>query len=207
MTCLHNDINAYTLLGFSLEFKQGICKYWVNNYSEDLEIEKQITLINEAFESWNELLKKHNRRFEPGLTKDESCVQIFFIGGKANLKPIDKYKHIMLDPNLVGFHVPNTGIIYLNDNIDFINVVDLKLSLIHEIGHALGVGHSTVPNEIMHFEYNPENVFTKDTINALRRIYSKNSLGTSLLNLTIWEAIGVITVLVLTYKIITNAIN
>lgn len=205
MSCIHSGIEKYTLLDSKVIFIDKTCFYHVNNYILDVPKDVQNIWIDESFNEWNEHLHRYGYSFKRTEDKFKATLQIWFVGGETKILPTDEYKYLMNDPGMVGFYVVGKGLLYINDDLDFKDDINLKVVLIHEIGHALGIGHTIISNDYMYPKYQPGNYFTSDTLAAIRKIYAPNTVKNSLLNLTVWEIIGVITVLFLTYKLLTNA--
>lgn len=176
MPCIHKDVDKYSLLDtFKLPFdKNGDIYYFINNFGSDLEPKRQIELIDNAFQRWNYHLSRFGYSFKRTEEKEKAFIQIYFVAGKTGSRPEPQYEVILLDKNMIAFCIPDTGIIYINDDIDFSNEIDLAISLEHEIGHSQGIGHTNERNDIMFPDYIPENEITIDTVKALNKLYNKS---------------------------------
>ncbi len=69
------------------------------------------------------------------------------------------------------------GDIHLDDSEDWINTIDLATVLLHEIGHAIGLGHSTVVGSVMFATYTAPNFrLSDDDIAGIQSIYGAPSI-------------------------------
>lgn len=69
---------------------------------------------------------------------------------------------------------PLAGDLHLDADEDWANPtsVDLYSVILHELGHALGLGHSGDPNSVMYAFYRPATQLTKDDILSLQQLYA-----------------------------------
>lgn len=69
---------------------------------------------------------------------------------------------------------PLAGDLHLDADEDWANptAVDLYSVILHELGHALGLGHSGDPNSVMYAFYRPATQLTKDDILSLQQLYA-----------------------------------
>lgn len=59
-------------------------------------------------------------------------------------------------------------------NIANLNPTQLAVSIAHEIGHTLGIGHSADPNSIMSYDHNESEIrLGQDDVNALNYLYPR----------------------------------
>ena len=83
---------------------------------------------------------------------------------------------------------PLSGDLHFNDRFDFVvgsgnaasDRFDLETTALHELGHSLGLGHSTVPTAVM-YAYAPvvgtKRVLEPDDIAGIRALYPANAAG------------------------------
>lgn len=172
--CIHeNLVQRYSILGplQKLPFNnEGKLYYYVNNFTEQLSKEKQIELIESAFNTWNYYLLEYNYSFERTEFKEQAYLQLWFIGGKTNKNASPPYEDIIDDPDLLAFYINKN--IYISDLINWNSgEYDLKIAVEHEIGHAQQIGHTLYIKDTMYPKYIKDNTITGDTINALKYIY------------------------------------
>lgn len=69
---------------------------------------------------------------------------------------------------------PLAGDLHLDADEDWANPtsVDLYSVILHELGHALGLGHSGDPNSVMYAFYRPATQLTRDDILSLQQLYA-----------------------------------
>ena len=69
------------------------------------------------------------------------------------------------------------GDIHIDNNNDWVNSIDLATVLLHEIGHTLGLDHSTVTGSIMFATYSGANFnLSADDIAGIQSIYGAPSI-------------------------------
>lgn len=180
MACRHSQRKFTLLEGKKVEFNSnGICYYYINNYSPLISFQKQRKEIDDAFEKWNSVLYLYNKKFIYTDIKESAYMQIYFIGHQTKFYPTEPHLKDTLinDPDLVAYSVEDCGKIYIVDAIKFDDdVIDLATSIAHEIGHALTIGHATKEDDIMYFRYIHGNVITSDSINAINSLYGNKSI-------------------------------
>jgi len=178
MACIHDHIERLHVEKFSLLKKKldfgisGIQYYYINNYTKDILKTDSFEYINKAFSDWNAELEKYNFSFKRTEIKADAYVQIYFVGGDSGLMPDEPYHVIMDDADMIAFLQPNTGNIWINDNIDWSKDISLTYSLGHEIGHLLGMAHTKDnPKDLMNPSYEEGNKITKDSRDALAELF------------------------------------
>ena len=77
---------------------------------------------------------------------------------------------------------PIAGDVHLDDDEEWVigpdlsvRSVDLFSVSLHELGHALGLGHSDVPGSVMYPYYRRATALTQEDTNAIRRLYAAAS--------------------------------
>jgi hypothetical protein len=202
MGCVHKSVDKFSLLGSKrLPFDEdGNLYYFINNYSTHRGEEVQKQLIVSAFIEWNYELFDYNKTFLLTEIKEKAFIQITFVGGSSKIELPNDLKPVLEDAGVIAFCPTGTGNLYINDNIDWSdNTVDLKYSLIHEIGHSLGIAHTNNKDDIMYSEYIAGNRITKDTINAIKQLYTKPNYYINHLSLLDIAFIVVILYLIYTF--------
>lgn len=209
MKCIHAEIERFVLLPtMQIPWREdGSLLYFVQNMSTKLAWAYQRTEIDAAFARWNYHLEKHNKEFCRTEHPEEAFVVICFVGGDTGLEPPLDYRLVMLQKEIVAFWAEQTGNIYIKDNMpwgDKADELSLTIAIEHEIGHLLGIGHTTASKlDIMYFQYDVNNRITQDTIRALDRIFNKRYLP-RILDLALWEVLFILLLLYILYTIISE---
>ena len=159
--------------------------YWhvdESNLTSDIDKFKVIFRLQLAFAEWQSYIAA---KLVPTNDISEAAIVIrFMTEGSANLpEPFG-------EGTLAYAYFPSgtsNGIfsdIYFNDGVNWqeshsSNGVNLGKVATHEIGHALGVGHSDERDDIMFFAYQPndEIVFFPETVGAVRGLYNTADVG------------------------------
>lgn len=204
MACIHSKTENYSLLEkMPLPWdSNGELFYYVHNFTTKLSDEEQGNEINAAFDDWNYHLYRFRKSIKRTADPVKAFVHIWFVGGDTGELPIDQYRHIMADPDMIAFWCSGTGLIYINDAVDY-KEISLAAALTHEFGHTQGIAHTDQPKDIMYAAYIPGNHITQDTINAINRIYS-NTIIRRLYQTSIVDLLAISLILYIIYKITNN---
>lgn len=160
--------------------EEGVLYWSINNFTPDMEKYEVILAVQKAFDVWNKVL--HPIRFESIKEWQKAHIRISFaskdhdgfFNGHYPLKCPVKFDGeggvlahaYFADPEL-----------HMDEDEDWTGVegsggVHLLTVLIHEIGHNLNIGHSSVKAAIMYPEYNgPKTELHPDDIAAVYRLY------------------------------------
>lgn len=198
--CLHvNVVQKYSILsgGKKLPFdKEGKLYYYINNYTQKLSPEYQVSAIEAAFETWNYELFDYDCRFVRTNYKEQAYLNVWFVGGDTGVMPDKPYEDILADPDLIAFCVNNK--LWISDLIDWNDgSIDLRVSVEHEIGHSQKIGHTNYDKDIMYPEYIPGNYITGDTKSAIKVIYSSKGYTSIKYYLQIFALLAVLYLLYL----------
>ena len=158
------DFHAHPRYPFRL-----IARWHVINTTDDMELHHQIGTFHDAFAEINYHLSKLGKQLVPTADPEKADIKISFHTGTDH--PIKKFPK-----GVLAYALP--GHVYVNDNyywslLKKMNTKSLKYTLIHEILHILGVGHTKAEGDIMEPEYNPDNTITKDTLKVLHKRYDE----------------------------------
>ncbi|XP_028393952.1 interstitial collagenase-like isoform X2 [Dendronephthya gigantea] len=150
-------------------------KYAIKKYSSHSRLTKQQqdNIAAQAFQLWKDSVPQLN--FTPS-DPDVADIKIRFEKGNH-----DDCNQDFDGPGRILAHAyyPQKGQIHLDDDEPFTdqrgNGKSLYLVLVHEIGHALGLGHSFVHGAMMHPVYHENNsggILHEDDINGMRKLYA-----------------------------------
>jgi hypothetical protein len=157
--------------------------YYINNNSTHLTASQRSSIISAAFQTWaaaacftfTEVSSPTNADFKlswhVGNHGDGSDNAFDGVGGVL--------AHAYYPPPLGGSYA---GQIHFDDAENWtadLSGISLLSVAIHEIGHALGLEHSSVSTAIMYRYYNGGTTLTQDDINGIQALYYPPSSGTS----------------------------
>ena len=136
--------------------------------------------INKAFKEWGDAL---GIQFIESQNENDGNVFIKILFKEYNNNEIQEYRNqcgCLGEP--LGATPPNSNTIVFNSkanwdgNISNSNCepISLRLGVLHELGHVLGLGHSSIPNDIMFGSYSSQSGLTENDKNR-----AKNLLGFS----------------------------
>ncbi|XP_028394223.1 metalloendoproteinase 4-MMP-like [Dendronephthya gigantea] len=148
-------------------------KYAIEKYSSSgLTVQQQNDIAAEAFQLWEDSVPQLD--FTQS-SESEAHIKIRFEKGSHGCAQDFDGK----DGIIAHAYLPEDGRIHLDDAEPFTvqsdKDVSLKLVLVHEIGHALGLGHSFVKGAMMHPVYREntsEGTLHEDDINGMRMLYA-----------------------------------
>lgn len=176
MSCAHTPVERYSLLETPLlPFNEyGNLYYFINNYSDKMPMDAQKAMITAAFDEWNYELNAYEKRFIYTENADLAYLKISFVGGNSKIQLPKEIVSVLDDVNVLAFHHTGTGNIYVSDNNDWADKsIDLRYSIIHEIGHAIGLAHTSRHDDIMYSMYIKYNKITSDTRDGIKKIFNK----------------------------------
>lgn len=140
----------------------------------------QVAIAEKAFETWSNASKLNFR-----MTNTQADIVISnrrgvhrFVGRRQEVCPnlLDGRGHVLAHAFFPNSN--NTPVeIHMDDDEDWkyngIGRTDFLGVLIHEIGHTLGIEHSTDKNSIMYAYYNGYRVLNSDDITAIQSLYGR----------------------------------
>lgn len=118
-------------------------------------IQEQESLVKEA-DALNTMAKELNR------TTDSFNTEI-----KTLNQTVSSFNDVIKSKPEEGLYVPNEKKIYI---FFYSNDVELRRTIIHELGHALGLSHVANPDALMYFRTTDKLEPTTDDINELSKI-------------------------------------
>ena len=149
------------------------------NATPDLMGERQREILQQAFATWSEVTPlKFTEAI--GLTPAEFLIA-WVIGDHGDGFPFDGPGHVLAHAFFPPPVNPSPGIagdVHFDDAETWMDGdaggIDLLSVAIHELGHALGLRHSTDPNAIMFPTYSgPRHELGEDDIAGIQSIYGK----------------------------------
>lgn len=145
--------------------------------SSDMEKYKIIFAFSKAFDYWQPLLGNIVIESTGDITKAQVVIR-FMVNGNAALPEAFEEGVLAYTYAPNGESLGRNSDMYFNDSYKWNDILTLDgillfLVVVHEFGHALGAGHSTVTNDIMGPYYNPNAgvFFSKDTLRWVYNTY------------------------------------
>jgi hypothetical protein len=97
----------------------------------------------------------------------------FFAGDHGDGYPFDGKGRMLAHSFYPIVAEPIAGDVHLNEDETWSDPEKLYTVLLHEIGHALGIGHSDRPGAVMYPYFDTFTELQADDIKALQRIYAR----------------------------------
>ncbi|XP_028394280.1 matrilysin-like [Dendronephthya gigantea] len=157
---------------------KNILTYKILSFDDDLTHEVQREEIAKAFKFWTDASELTVSEVQGTTTADINIE--FVVGSHSDSVPFD-------GPGFVVAHAfyPEDGRIHFDRDEKFTtgqatSEVNLLSVAAHEIGHALGLGHSTDSKSIMRAQYQPYSTdlaLSQDDIDGITYLYPSNNAG------------------------------
>ena len=171
---------AYTRFGDPLPVDEnGELRWHMVNWGTDMDPYHQIGLLSNVFQKWNRYLAAFD--FVSTAKDDYKWSIMWSLDDKIHMPDgtiIDSPFSFNNNPDILAVQFPSPNLVcVINDNYDYSldkpgpNVHNLAKVLLHEIGHGLRLGHTTVKGDIMWDRYDPDAKITEDTINGLYELH------------------------------------
>lgn len=184
---LSGDAQAFTLITTNPQQKGWPTKeinLLVNTANCPIDV---IPLINEAAAIWNNIAQSHIKVSYGGLTNSTAFANPTTIYCETNFNAVTG-AHENYVPGAASVHTTNgvisEGIMYLNAssgdaNIKKFDQSSLVIILAHEIGHLLGLGHSSDSNALMYYDGSYRTVLSvsQDDIDGISYLYPSNEFS------------------------------
>lgn len=156
-------------------------KWHISSFTPDMQKYKVILAFSYAFQVWQRYLDPI--KVESTSKPEEANIIINFASNSDNRLPVQFEQGVLA---YAYAPVNNKTDMWFNEEYDWGSMhsndkIDLKKVAVHEIGHALNIGHTEVEQDIMYPTYNPTNDIniTTDSIQAIQYLYGalKRSIG------------------------------
>lgn len=167
---------AYTLPG--CRYDRTSLTYAFYNYTFDLPVMTQRRIIARAFESWARVSSL--RFYETARSRGENFKLSWQTGAHGDETvfrgPGNILAHAYFPPPCGG---RNAGTLHFDDaerwtENGFFGGVSLQQVALHEIGHLLGLAHSSDPKSVMYAYYNPASYrLSQDDIAGVNALYGR----------------------------------
>ncbi len=159
------------------KWSQTELSYYFINDTERLGVEEQRQLIREAFDTWAAVSPL---TFIETADRDSADMEIgWATGNHGDGDAFDGPGGVLAHATFPNPYTRSSVYLHFDDDERWLNSesrdVDLKTVAIHEIGHALGLGHSRDPNAIMFASYQgADRTLGEDDIRGIQALYGVN---------------------------------
>ena len=171
--------------------------YYIANFSPDLNERTQRQVISQAFQAWADVANLNFR--EVGRAQDADMVLGFGVGSHCDLYSIIgqpcPFSSDFNAPGNVLAHCyypegpdARSGDCHFDENENWVGTEDTRRTVvrfldtvIHEIGHGLGIAHSDIKAAIMYPSYDSNDVkirLSQDDIGAIQELYGARNGNT-----------------------------
>jgi len=170
----------YVLLG--TKWHKSDITYKFNSFTSDLSQAQQRKTIAAALKKWSDIVplnfkEKYSGRVEMDL--------LFSRGRHSSCGPFDGQGGVLAHAFQPGYS-PINGDVHFDDSeyftVNSYRGTNLEQVAVHELGHAIGLGHSRDINAIMYPTYRgykPSYSLGSDDIIGAQQLYGKRTAGTS----------------------------
>ena len=160
-------------------FRSGPIKVYLNNSICPIDLEP---IVKDALAVWNVVPASRLWLEYAGLTTATSSTGHLLIQCSANVGDNDS------TVGIGGANYPDgpieNGWIYMNASTGQANIANFSRNIVvtamaHELGHALGFGHSADSTAIMYYAVGPRDpiLLTQDDIDGVNFLYNRDELG------------------------------
>lgn len=170
-----------------IPYHDGKISWHIVNFSVDLPEHEQIMIFQDVFNHFNYQLWPLRHASTEDI--DDAYFRIAFVEKDLIVKNYLRKELFQcpydfnINPGTLAVAYPRQGSkydgwIFVNEEymwsvIHATGKFSLQKVLIHEVAHAFGLGHTEKKNDIMAPVYDPRNAWTKDSIQGLNEIYSR----------------------------------
>ncbi|XP_045674059.1 matrilysin [Phyllostomus hastatus] len=176
--CGMPDVAAYSLFPDSPKWTSKVVTYRIMSYTRDLPPFKVNQLVAKAFELWSKEIPLNFRRIRLG-TAD---IMIGFARGAHG----DAYPFDGPGNTLAHAFAPGPGLggdAHFDEDERWTDGSSIGINFLyaatHELGHSLGLGHSSDPNAVMYPTYENRDSedfrLSQDDIEGIQKLYGERS--------------------------------
>uniref|UniRef100_A0ACB8FH16 Uncharacterized protein n=1 Tax=Sphaerodactylus townsendi TaxID=933632 RepID=A0ACB8FH16_9SAUR len=154
-SCGFSNIGAFAVFSTSLKWSKANITYSVLNYTSDMNSSEVDDTLKKVFSMWSNVSCLNFTQ----VPKDADIAMTFYLEGQKTPFMEEVLGYAYGPGKGAGGDVfLNEAVIWTNDNDKILaeNATSLRLAAAHEVGHALGLAHSSRRGAVMYGDYTPK---------------------------------------------------